>query len=493
MRYFCLAALLLALSCSDSATPRTLGSPFTRMAPVHDPAEVLALLPADTTILARIASVAKLERAYERLNGILEIPLPLTPIQVLSGAVGIDPAAIKTDRPLYIALAIAKNRPPRMTLVAPVANPAKQAAVHRGGGSAFTDGYVALSQSTTYKRGGTPLTEEMVGGTLSLRFDAGKLFDEHPDWVENVLGTIEQIATAAGGGALAPGFDGNQLRLASILAVTRRLDLSLTEWNGSFDLQMAARVEGDVPKSRSALDLGRFLPKGTSLQVLSTSHGNLLLDLARAFGTPGALPEYDQQMKKATALLLGRWAAGLAFNEAGMRAAYVAECADSAAFVQHYTAALRSPELTELGMRIEAAKGSLRLFLPRDPSQAVFLDMFRHALVPETGLSVDMAAHDGRVCIAFGDAAWLGATEGAEAPTSIDGTVTHHISIDLRETWRGIADAVHRRYPDTRVGQYRSGVPVPASLTIATDRHTYRARLRIDLASAKNFFDSAEY
>jgi len=493
MRIVPLLALLLSLACTESAAPRTLAKPFARMAPVHDPAEVLELVPADTTFLARVASVSKLERAYERLNEILDIPVPLTPIQILSGAVGIDPAAIKTDRPLYIALAIAKNRPPRMTLIAPVADPAKQAAVHRGGGSAFADGYVALSQSPTYKRGGTPLTEGMIGGTLSLRFDVGRLFDEHPDWVDTILGTVEQFAVAAGGGALATELVGNQLKLASILAVTRRLDLSLTEWNGSFDLQIAARVDGDVPKTKSALDLARFLPKGTSVQLCSTSHGDLLLDLARAFGTPNALPEYDKQLQKATALLPGRWAAGLAFNEAGMRAAYVAECTDGAAFVRHYTAALRSPELAELGIRIESAKGSLRLFLPRDSPQGSFLDMFRHALVPKTGLSIDMAARDDRVSIAFGDAAFLRATGGAEVQSEVAGTVIQHASIDLRDTWRGIADAVRRRFPHTQVGKYRSGVAVPAFLTIATDHDTYRARLRIDLARAKNFFDSAEY
>jgi len=493
MRILPLLALLLALACTESAAPRTLANPFARMAPVHDPAEVLELVPADTTFLARVASVSKLERAYERLNELLDIPVPLTPIQILSGAVGIDPAAIKTDRPLYIALAIAKNRPPRMTLIAPVADPEKQVAIHRGGGSAFAYGYVALSQSPIYKRGGSPLTEGMLGGTLSLRFDVGKLFAEQPDWVDTILGSIEQLAVAAGGGALATELDGNQLKLASILAVTRRLDLSLSEWNGSFDLQIAAHVEGDVPKTKSALDLGHFLPKGTSVQLCSTSHGDLLLDLARAFGTPNGLPEYDKQLKQATALLPGRWAAGLAFNETGMRAAYVAECTDGAAFIRHYTAALRSPELAELGMRVETANGSLRLFLPPDPPQESFLDMFRHALVPETGLSIDMAAREDRVSIAFGDAAFLHATGGAEVQTDIAGTVAHYVSIDLRDTWRGIADAVRRRFPHTRVGKFRSGVAVPMFLTIATDNNTYRARVRIDLARAKNFFDSAEY
>ncbi len=493
MRILPLLALLVALSCTESAAPRTLASPFARMAPVHDPAEVLELVPADTTILARVASVSKLERAYERLNELVDIPVPLTPIQILSGAVGIDPGAIQTDRPLYIALAIVKNRPPRMTLIAPVADPEKQASVHRGGGSAFADDYVALSQSPTYKRGGSPLTEGMVGGTLSLRFDVGKLFDEQPDWVEDLLGTVEQIAAAAGGAALGPEFEGNQLKLASILAITRRLDLSLSEWNGSFDLQMAARVEGDVPKTKSALDLGRFLPKGTSVQLLSTSRSNLLLDLARAFGAPNALPEYDQQLEQATALLPGRWAGGLAFNETGMRAAYIAECTDGAAFIRHYTAALRSPELAELGIRVESANGSLRLFLPPDPPQKSFLDMCRHALVPETGLSIDFAAHDDRVSIAFGDAAFLRATGDAEVQSEVAGTVTHHVSIDLRDAWRGIADAVRRRHPHTRVGKFRSGVAVPMFLTIAIDNNTYRARLRIDLARAKNFFDSAEY
>ena len=154
---------------------------------------------------------------------------------------------------------------------------------------------------------------------------------------------------------------------------------------------------------------------------------------------------------------------------------------------------MRSPELAELGIRIESAKGSLRLFLPRDPPQGSFLDMFRHALVPETGLSIDTAAHDDRIHIAFGDAAFLEAGGCAEAQTALDGTVTHHVAIDLRDTWRGIADAVRRRFPQTRVGKYRSGVPVPAFLTIAIDNDTYRARLRIDLARAANFLDSAEY
>ena len=516
-----LCALLLALSCSDSDAPEQSVSPFPKMASADDAAEVLALVPADTVFLARIASAEKLDAIFKLLERDVgfSLPVPLPPLALLVGAAGMDPTPIERDRPIYVALALRPNAPPRMTVIAPMREPKKQAALHRGIPSATTPsdttgGYLALSQDPKYAPGGSALTDGMVGGTISLRCDLARLNAEFKTDVDGLFQNLRALLAMAGGPEGDAVIPQKLDELRAILASGRSLDIALTESNGAFDLQCALETDGTGPLAavtraeQAMVALGRQLPPHAALRSLGADGLPMAFDIAQLSG---------QSSKSLRALLVGPWAMSVGATQEGVDATFVAQAKDGDAFVQRYAALLASAEVAESGITCKSTgtrtvRGTtvhtFTLLFDEEKRGGMeqLTALFWRMLFRKDGTSLEMAAKDDRVHITFGEPAAMNTLLGPgeaqrwleQAGAEIDGELLMFLQVDLRELLRGFTDAARRIDPDLRPPKFRKGVPIPLILSAAADDaaadgRTYRLRLRFDLTRTMDFISSGSY
>jgi len=535
-----LAAVVAACSQQEKPKPTAPAAGIARMAPAGDAASIASLVPTDAAFLLRISSVEKLEEITNRLRTELPMPLPRGELlPQLTAMMGLDPAAVKRDRPIFLSANLGeKDAPPRFTLIAPVQDPGAIAKAHAGR-SAVAAEYVALSQLAEYEAGGSPLASGILAGDLSSRLDLVRVVSTYRAEIEEGLqGFEEGVATGLRRGL--PSFEPAEMTarisdwLRKLVDSAETLDALVNHKEGFFDLQFALTARETSPLAQAAarakselVALGRCLPPDMPVTMLLhldiAAMNDLFLPLLSALmeKRPAeerqAMEDHVRRMSEAAELLSDDWAMALDFGRNGMRAAMVGGARDAQAYLAAYRDMLQTPALGHMGMAFRS-EGSRKVagttvermrmtidvqkymeFLGMEELDAEVMGSTSAALalmLGEDGLAFELAAQKERLFISVGGSqimdhmlapdeppAWLEGTAAA-----IGGELGFLVRLEVRGCARGVSEMMAQLTPGMPAKAYPDGKDLPVVLYGSVDGRVYRGGLTCNLAELAAFF-----
>ena len=543
MSRVCTLLLLVAVvaACSQQEEPKpTAPIGIARMAPAGDVAAIAQLVPADTAVLLRISSAEKLEEVTSQLSAAL--PLPPSPnVLGMTAMLGLDPAAVERDRPVYLCASFGeRDAPPVLTLIAPVADSGAIAKTHPGGGLGVADGYVSLSQlKSDLRAGGSTLAAGIPGGDLSARCDLVRIISTYRADIENALQGFEECF-ASGARAGLPSFEPAELTaritdwLRELVGSAETLDAVVNHKEGFFDLQLAMTAGETSPLARAAartkselVQLGRCLPPDMPVTMLLrfdiAGMNDLFLPVLSALMEKRPAEEREareghvRRMNDAADLLTDDWAIALDFGKDGMRFAMVGGARDAQAYLATYRDLLQTPVLGQMGMAFQS-EGSRKVagttvermrmtmdvqkymeFLGMEDLGAEAIGQASMALalvLGEKGMAFEMAAQEDRLFFAAGAGeelmdrmlaadeppAWLEGTAAA-----IGGELGFLVRLEMRGCMRGVSEMIARLAPGMPGRAYPDGEDLPVVLYGTVDGRVYRGGMTGNLAKLAAF------
>lgn len=536
----CLAAVVAACSQKEEAKPTAPAAGIAKMAPAGDAAAIASLVPADTTLLLRISSVQKLEEITNRLS--TELPLPPVPdVLGMTAVLGLDPAAVERDRPLFLCANLGeKDAPPLLTLIAPVEDPDAIAKTAAGQGAAVAEGYVALSQMKTDPRsGGSPLTAGILAGDISSRCDLAHVVRTYRDDIEEGLRWFEE-AFAEGTRQGLPTYDPGEMTrkitdwVRRLVDSAETLDAVVNHDKGHFDVQVALTASEASPLARAAARtktelaaLGRCLPPDMPVTLLLhfdiAGMNDLVLPMLSALMEKRTDEERREvedsfrRMSEASEMLTDDWAMALDFGKGGMRVAMVGGARDAQAYLVAYRELMQAPALAQMGMEVKS-EGSREVagtkvermrmtidvqkymeFLGLEeygPEAAGGLNAAMALMFGEDGLVFELAAREKRLYIAAGPSGLMDHMLGADDPppwlegtaAAIGGELAFLIRLEMRGCMRGVSEMMAELMPGMPAPSYADGKDLPVVLYGSIDGRVYRGGLTCNLADLAAFF-----